>query len=343
MTENSSEMSLAISSLAISSLVGLTCWTLTEGHAGMEVQTRALAQALGFDAVVKRAPAPSALGWLPARLWPLPLTIANARGAGLNPPWPDVLITCGRRSVPLALAIRRASRRAGRGTFTIHIQNPRVPLALFDAVVAPSHDGIAGPNVVTCLGSIHGLTAPRLVAEAAASGTRFAQLPRPLVTVLVGGANRAYGIGGREIAQLADNLAALAERQGCGLAVVPSRRTGAVNVDILRARLAGTDAYIWDGVEGNPYLALIGLADALVVTCDSVNMVCEAAASEKPVYVMMYPGTSARFDAFHHAMRTRGHARAFDGTIDFNWKPEPLREIYAVAAELAPRIRAARG
>jgi hypothetical protein len=343
MTENASESSLALSSLALSSLEGLTCWTLTEGHAGMEVQTAALAQALGLDAAVKRAPAPRALGWLPARLWPLPLAIANARGAGLAPPWPDVLITCGRRSVPLALAVRRASLRAGRGTFTVHIQNPRVPLALFDAVVVPSHDGITGANVVTCLGSIHGLTPERLRAEAAAAGSRFAQLARPLVTVLVGGANRAYGIGAREIAQLADNLVALAERQGCGLAVVPSRRTGAGNIDILRARLSGTGAYVWDGVESNPYLALIGAADALVVTCDSVNMVCEAAASEKPVYVMMYPGTSARFDAFHHAMRARGHVRAFDGAIDFGWTPEPLREIRAAAAEVARRILAARG
>lgn len=326
------------------SLAGLTCWTLTEGHVGMETQTRALALALGVDAVVKRAPAPKALGWLPARLWPLPLVIANARGAQLTPPWPDVLITCGRRSVPLALAIRRASRRGGKtGTFAVHIQNPRVPLARFDCIVAPAHDGMTGPNVVTCLGSIHGLTPQRLAAEAAAMRARFAQLARPLVTVLVGGPNRAYGIGAREIAALGDELAAFAAKSGCGLAVVPSRRTGADNVAVLRDRLRTSGAYVWDGVESNPYLALIGLADALIVTCDSVNMVCEAAASEKPVYVKMYPGRSARFDAFHHAMQTRGHARPFDGRIDFNWTPVPLREIQNAAGDIARRIVAARG
>lgn len=318
------------------SLSGLTCWTLTEGHVGMEMQTRALAGALGLDAVVKRAPAPATLGWLPAALWPAPLMIANARGAHLAPPWPDVLITCGRRSVPLALAIKRRHP----ATYCIHIQNPRVALSRFDAVVVPAHDGVAGDNVVTCLGSVHGLTPERLAAEAAAMGERFVALPRPLVTVLVGGANRAYGIGTREISKLADELVALAHRQGCGLAVVPSRRTGAENIALLRDRLSGTGAYVWDGVEANPYLALIGLADALIVTCDSVNMVCEAAASEKPVYVMMYPGKSARFDAFHHAIVTRGHARPFDGAVDFSWKPVPLREIRAAAAELARRIRA---
>lgn len=320
---------------SVPSLAGLACWTLTEGHVGMETQTRALAAALGLDPVVKRAPAPAALGWLPARLWPFPLAIANARGADLSPPWPDVLITCGRRSVPLALAIKRRHP----ATWCIHIQNPRVPLARFDTVVVPAHDGVTGDNVVTCLGSIHGLAPERFAAEADAFRARFAGLKRPLVTVLVGGANRAYGIGGAEMARLADALAELVRRQGCGLAVVPSRRTGSDNVEILRTRLAGTEAYVWDGVEANPYLALIGLADALVVTCDSVNMVCEAAASEKPVYVMMYPGRSARFDAFHQAMRARGHARPFEGAVDFAWRPVPLREIRAAAAEIARRIR----
>ncbi len=324
---------------SVPSLAGLTCWTLTEGHAGMEVQTRALAAALGLDAVVKRAPAPAALGWLPAQFWPAPLAIANARGADLTPPWPDVLITCGRRSVAPALAVKRHHP----ATFCIHIQNPRVALERFDSIVAPLHDGISGDNVVTCLGSIHGLTRPRLDAEAGVFRDRFAALARPLVTVLVGGPNRAYGIGAAEIARLADALGDLAGRQTCGLAVVPSRRTGESNIAILRDRLSGTGAYVWDGVESNPYLALIGLADALIVTCDSVNMVCEAAASERPVYVMMYPGKSARFDAFHHAMRERGHARAFEGGVDFSWRPVPLREINAAARALAPRILAARG
>jgi mitochondrial fission protein ELM1 len=325
-------------------LAGLTAWTLTEGHAGMEIQARALAEALGLDPVVKRAAAPKATGWLPPRLWPSALANANKRGADLTPPWPDVLITCGRRVVAPALAIRRASREGGApGTFAIHIQNPRVPLRLFDVVVAPDHDAITGRNVVSCLGSIHPLTARRLTAEGLASRKRFADLPRPLVTVLVGGANRAYGIGTKEMERLADSIFSLMVRQNCGVAVVPSRRTGRRNVRLLKDRLSDIGAYVWDGEDENPYLALIGLADALIVTCDSVNMVCEAAASGKPVYIMMYKGRSVRFDAFHAAMRTRGHVRAFSGQIDFFWRPAPLLEIDAVATEIVQRYRAARG
>jgi mitochondrial fission protein ELM1 len=306
----------------------------------MESQTRALAAALNVTAEVKRDPAPRLLGALPAPLWPMPLYLANRGGAGLNPPWPDLLISCGRRSIAAALAVRRAS---GGHTYLVHIGYAYRATPRFDTVVVPAHDGVAGDNVVTCLGSIHGLTPERLAAEAAAQSARFEGLPRPLVTVLVGGANRAYSIGAREIGALADALAALAARSGCGLAVLTSRRTGADNTRALSERLTPLGAFVWDGAGSNPYLGLIGLADALIVTCDSVNMVSEAAASGKPVYVQMYPGRSARFDAFHADMRTRGHARAFDGDIDFAWRPEPLHETAAVAAEIARRYQAARG
>jgi mitochondrial fission protein ELM1 len=320
-------------------LSGLRVWTLSEGHAGMESQTRALAVALGVTAEVKRAPAPRFLGALPAPLWPVPLYLANRGGAGLNPPWPDLLISCGRRSVAAALAVRRAS---GGRTFLVHIGYAYRATPRFDAVVVPTHDGVVGDNIVTCLGSIHGLTPERLAAEAAACSARFAALPRPLAAVLVGGANRAYGIGAREIGQLADSLAELVARRGCGLAVLTSRRTGAENTRALSERLTLLGAFVWDGAGSNPYLGLIGLADALIVTCDSVNMVSEAAASGKPVYVQMYPGRSARFDAFHADMRARGHVRVFDGDIDFGWRPEPLLETAAAAAEIARRYRAAR-
>lgn len=323
-------------------LAGLTAWTFTEGHAGMETQTRAMAQALGVDAVVKRVPPPPWRG-LPGWMWPAPLAMANAHGAELTPPFPDLLITCGRRSVPPALAVGRASRTAGGpGTYLVHVQKPFYAYKRFDAIVMPLHDGLEGPNIVTSFGALNSLTREKLDAEAEVMSPRFRLLPRPIVTVLVGGPNRAYRLGGDDIVRLADRLVRLQEKTGCGLAVVPSRRTGADNVALLQARLDRPGSFVWDGDSANPYLALLGLADALVVTCDSVNMTCEAAATGKPVYVAMYPGTSARFDAFHSQMQGHGYVRPFEDDIDFAWRPPPLHEIERVADEITRRYRIAR-
>ena len=49
---------------------------------------------------------------------------------------------------------------------------------------------------------------------------------------------------------------------------------------------------LWDGTGDNPYFAFLALADAIVVTEDSVNMVTEAAGTGKPVYVQELSGRS---------------------------------------------------
>src|SRR3546814_3624091 len=119
--------------------------------------------------------------------------------------------------------------------------------------------------------------------------------------------------------------------------VTPSRRTGPDNEAILRARLAGLPAEIWDGEGENPYFAYLGLADAILVTADSVNMVCEAASTGKPVYVIDLDGGSDKFRAFHDSLRAAGVTRSFAGVLE-SWTYPSLRETERIAAEVANRM-----
>ena len=43
---------------------------------------------------------------------------------------------------------------SGGKTFTVQILDPRIDPTLFDAVVAPRHDGLEGPNVIRTLGAL---------------------------------------------------------------------------------------------------------------------------------------------------------------------------------------------
>ncbi len=319
-----------------------TCWVVSDGKAGMEIQCLGLAEALGLAPQVKRIVTRRPWRWLPPPLWRDPLrAIDRQRGDGLDPPWPDLLIATGRQAVAPALAIRRASRRvsdpAAAASFVVQIQNPTVDPARFDLVVAPEHDRLSGPNVISTLGAMNRITPDRLAAAAAAHAPRLAELPRPYVTALVGGANKVYRLPETRARELGEQLAAAAGALGGSLLVTPSRRTSPAALAALRAGIGQTPAEIWDGSGENPYFGFLGLADALVVTADSVNMISEAASTGQPVYLAELPGGSPKFRRFHRAMLERGYLRRFEGRIE-RWSYARLDETARVAAAIRERL-----
>ncbi|RMD60508.1 MAG: hypothetical protein D6826_12105 [Alphaproteobacteria bacterium] len=301
----------------------------------MEVQCVALAEALGLTPVVKRVRVRRPWRWLPPPLVPGVLSRLEAAADPLGPPWPDVLIATGRQAAAPALAVRKASRRA---TFTIQIQTqPLVDPARFDVVIVPAHDRLRGPNVIVTLGSLNRVTPQRLATAAARFAARLDRLPRPRVAVMLGGNSKAYRMTGATMERLGAQLAALARREGAGLLVTPSRRTDPDALAIVRRALDGLPVEIWDGRGDNPYLAYLGIADFLVVTADSVNMLCEAATTGKPVFVAPLEGGSPKFARFHAALRARGITRPFEGRLE-TWTYAPLRDTEEAAAEVRPRL-----
>ncbi len=302
----------------------------------MENQCLGLAAAMGLVPVVKRVSLRAP--WRQLSPTFLRLGLAHALAADsdrLDPPWPDVAIATGRQSVAASLFLRQVNP----GTFRIQIQNPGVRSSLFDLVVVPRHDRLRGNNVISTLGSLHGVT-PQATADAAARmAPQFDHLPRPRVAVLVGGSNGAYRLDKTVMADFAGRLADMARKDGVGLMVTPSRRTGAENEQVLRDALAGLPATIWDGEGENPYFALLGLADAIIVTADSVNMVTEACSTGKPVMVAGLPGGSRKFDDFHRALLADGLTRPFDGRLE-NWAYQAPDDTAFVAAEAWRRFYA---
>lgn len=312
----------------------LSVWCLSEGHAGMETQVVGLAEAMGLAHVVKRVRVRRPWDWLPGRLWPWPLKAPTADSDPLTPPWPDLIISTGNVAAPLAVAIRRAN---GGRTRLVHLQNPKVALDRFDVVVAPRHDRLEGANVIETRGGLHRVTPAKIEAGAALWRDRFAHMPRPLVGVLLGGSNRRYRLDGKAGAALGAMLSTAVARAGGSLAVTPSRRTGAKALDALRRSLGDGPRFIWDGKGDNPYFGLLGLADHLVITADSVSMISEALVTGKPVHVARLPGRSRRLGRFVDDLVADGYVRWFDGTLE-SWRYEPLDEMTRVAAEVRRRL-----
>jgi hypothetical protein len=300
----------------------------------MEAQCRGLADALHLTPVIKRVRIRRLWDFVPKRLWLSPLQALAADSDRLDPPWPDLVISCGSASAPLAAAIRRTS---GGRTRAVHIQDPRMNLRLFDLIVAPRHDGLSGDNVLQSKAAIHPVTPQKLAEGARHWRPILSKLPQPMIAVLIGGPNGRHKLTPDVVRRLADDLAALARQTGGSLAVTPSRRTGAENEAVLRDRLQGVPAFIWDGKGDNPYFGLLGLADAIVVTEDSVSMTSEAVATAKPVYVATLAGESRRLRRFHRMLMEDGITRPFDGTFA-SWTYEPPDDTAHAAAEIRRRF-----
>ena len=312
--------------------IGRECWVLSDGTIGMEKQSLALAGGLGLPVELKRVRVKQPWRSLTAKLWCMPMWAIAASSAPLDAPYPAALISTGGRVVPIAAALRRAS---GLRTRTVQIQNPRYRLDAFDLVIAPRHDRLQGGNVVETHGSLHGIT-PAVLADAR---QRFAPLvaamERPIVSVLLGGNSRRHRFTMAAAERLGAGLAKLAN-QGVGLLLTASRRTPADVVGVMQRHLSSSAYYLWDGTGENPYLGLLGLADALVVTNDSVNMLSEAAATGKPVHVFDLEGGSARFDRFLQHMRELGITRPFAGQLE-QWSytpPDDTERAIAAVREL---------
>ena len=250
----------------------LTAWAVTTGEAGMRTQARGLAAAVA-DVVVEKV--------VGDRLaWPW---AGRSAAVVLAPPWPDIMITCGRRAAPHAIAVKRAS---GGKTLIVHVQDPRARRGAFDLIVAMDHDRIdAGGNVIKVPTALHDLTAENLAAAGRDWRDRFAYLVRPLIGVAIGGDIRGRAFSSEDGERLVAGLLRL--RTVAGVAITPSRRTpAALRQSLNAAFLRDPAVFLWDLEGDNPYRAILALSDRLVVTGDSVSMMSEAVSTPLPVEVM---------------------------------------------------------
>lgn len=302
----------------------------------MRTQARGLAKAVAGEVVEKVVVMRPPWRWFPAG-WPGVLRGVDAgTGDALAPPWPDLIVTCGRRSAILGLAAKRA---AGGRPLLVHLQDPLTSLRNFDLVVAMEHDDIQGPKVLKVLTTLHDMTPERLAEAVAVWEPRLAHLPRPLVGVLLGGPTRHSAFGAAEAQDLLARLAALRARTGGGAVVVPSRRTpDEVLAVFAEAAKDDPGVWVWDRSGDNPYVGVLALADRLVITGDSISMISEALATPHPVEVFA-GNLRKRHAGFVQTLVDRGLARWFDGEVS-QAKPRPVLDATAEAAAAVRKLLA---
>jgi len=306
----------------------LRIWTVTDGRAGIENQALGLAEAIArrtpSEIVVKRVRLRTPWSWMPPGFVPAPRQALTTASDPIDPPWPDIWIGCGRASLPLSMGVRLWSQAR---TLVVQLQDPRINPREFDIVIPPEHDGLEAPNAFQIIGACHRVTPERIAGEARDFVEDLSAAPPPAIAVLIGGKSKRQDITPETARRISRELSAL---EG-SLMVTLSRRTSAEARAVFTRELRPFTRLWYDGEGPNPYFAMLGTADVILVTADSANMAVEAAAVGKPLLIVTVDGDAGKLTALHQALYDRGCARPFNGRLE-NWKPEPLRETDRAAA-----------
>jgi hypothetical protein len=285
-------------------------WVMMGHKAGDNSQILALAEGLGWPFEIKHLVyRPTEL--LTNLLAPLTLLgIVRRKSSPLAPPWPDLIISAGRRNEP---PCRWIQRRADKRVRLVHVGRPWALIENFDLVVTtPQYRLPRRPNVLHNTTPLQRVANQRLADAAAHWAPRLAHLPRPYTAVILGGNAGPYVLDAEAATLLGRAASAFAGRQGGSLLISTSARTPKQAIGALEAALdCPAHVFRWtpDAAE-NPYLGYLALADSIIVTCESMSMLTEACATLKPVYMFdLHTGPENRW----------GLLESLIGKVDPSW------------------------
>jgi mitochondrial fission protein ELM1 len=268
---------------------GPSTWLLLSDKVGDNAQLRTIAGALPWPCEEKRLfVRPEFVLGKPA-VRPSLDHLDPVRSDRLEPPWPDLVLTIGRR---MSMAALWVGEQSGGRTRLVIVGRPRRLIERFDLVLAPAQYNVPDrPNVMRLDYPPIRIDEPAIAAAAAAWRDRLGGLRRPLLALMVGGRTGTHDVSPAAGRALARRAAAEAAALGGSLYVTTSRRTTAAAVAAIAAALpAATPLYRWTAEPAdNPYLALLGTADRFVVTGDSLSMLVEVARLGKPLAIAPVP------------------------------------------------------
>ena len=306
---------------------------LTEGMHGMISQVEGMAKALNTEYSHKIVRLSFPWNLIPPKFTPVSQIVLKDKIYITNTEIPDLVISCGRKSVIPSILLKRKNPKI----FTIHIQDPKVNLKNFDAIVAPEHDNLKGDNIYSSKGAIHYIT------EAEINKARQYLVNKikseKIVSLILGGPNKYYSFNSDQIINIFNQIKSIFVSDGYKVIIIPSMRTPKETIE-LAIKEMGSFGHVVNKVDKQAYLSAYALANYVIVTCDSTSMISEAATSGKPIFVahMKAKKNNYRFKRFFELFKQMGITRDLGEKVE-TWTYNKHNEAQRIALELKDKIK----
>ena len=301
-------------------------WTLTDGSQGMISQTKGLAFELSDNVTEIKTDVIFPWNKLQPGILPIYKWIFKTI---LPKDVPDIVISCGRKSVYLSLFLKKNFPKI----INIHIQNPKISSNNFSFIVAPNHDDLRGKNVINSIGAIHNFKQEKKINKKLNN--------KRLITIFIGGENNHYLFRLKEGTNICDKIKELKKNNlNMDILIITSRRTSDEIKNLLNKEL-NSIAKVWSGEGKNPYEQSLHNSHCFIITSDSTSMISEASISGMPIYVYQLPfkRKSVRFERFHYEFKKLNITRDLNSTNKLNyWTYDKLNESKRIAGIIKKRI-----
>ena len=315
-------------------------WLLLDERVGNREQCLAVGEALGYQFESKEIRY-NFLAQLPNRiLGPSFVTLDSPQSELCEAPYPDLIITAGRRAAPIAQKIKTLSNGASK---IVQIMWPSgTNTNLFDLICVPNHDRIKKSSKVLNIKTTPHRLKPSMDASLKKIWVpRLSSFPSPRIALIIGGStkNKYFTLS------MANNLAKLASEManslGGSLLIITSPRTGKIGKEILSRITAPNTSFLWGNSGENPYKAYLAVSEAIIVTGDSMSMCSEACYSNKPVYIFAPNALiTKKHRRLHQLLYSMGIAKPIieymvsrEGS-PLDWEHQPLNSAYDIANTL---------
>lgn len=318
-----------------------TIWALLDDRMGSVGQARGVLEALGDDyATTEKKVVYNKLANLPNFLLGASFLGVNKKeSSSFEGPYPDIILSISRRTTPIARKIKKLSN--GKSKIVQLMYPGKCGLDDLDLVVVPKHDRLHKiKNALYITGCPHKASLKALAEAREKWEPVFANLPRPLTAVIVGGAIKGKPFSLENAVAFANCVREIKQKIGGAILITTSRRTGDEAQKAIMKILDKIPAYtfLWGEKKENPYMGFLACADNIIVTGDTVSMCSDSCGTKLPVWVFSGKDwLTPKHHRFVQSLFDGGYAISIDNPQALEFVPKQRLD---PSAEIADKINA---